>query len=508
MSDLSRRGFLVVSGGAAAAGVSGCAMTPPPPLPPPAGPIVELSASEAAAQIKAGGLTAERYAEALIARTAACQPTTNAYVTFNADALRAAARAADQARARNRPLGPLHGVPLVLKDNINTRGVPTSGGTRALAKNVPRQDAPVWARLARAGALLAGKAGMHELAFGITNNNGVFGPVKNPYDPRMIPGGSSGGTGAAVGARMAPAGLGSDTGGSVRIPAALCGLHGLRPTIGRWPQTGIVPISWTRDTAGPMARSLDDLALINGLATTGAHVGIAPADLKLVRLGVPRAYFWENLDPETQRICEGALARLRAAGATLVEVGIPDIGKLNDAVSFPVALWEVMRALPRYLRAYAPGVGFREMIAQVGSPDVKGVLESQLTDKAVPTKAYQAAVGPARARLRAAYRAYFRANDLHAMVFPTTPLPARPIGQDQTVELNGKQVPTFPTFIRNTDPGSNAGIPGLSVAVGLTRAGLPVGLEFDGPWDADSKLLVIGAALERLTGKLPPPRSC
>ena len=187
---------------------------------------------------------------------------------------------------------------------------------------------------------------------------------------------------------------------------------------------------------------------------------------------------------------------------------IPDLGKLNDAVSFPVALWEVMRALPRYLRASAPRVGFKELVAQVGSPDVKGVLESQMGDKAVPTKAYQAAVGPNRAKLRDAYRQYFRANRLDAMVFPTTPLPTRPIGQDQTVELNGKQVPTFPTFIRNTDPGSNAGIPGLSVAVGLSKDGLPIGLAFDGPWGSDRKLLAIGAALERLSGKLAPPRAC
>src|SRR5262249_10313226 len=160
-----------------------------------------------------------------------------------------------------------------------------------------------------------------------------------PYDTRMIPGGSSGGTGAAVAARMAPAGLGSDTGGSVRIPAALCGLHGLRPTIGRWPAAGVVPSSWTPDTPGPMARTIDAPALTEAVPVNGVDARVGPADLKLVRLGVPRDYFWEDLDPETARVCGEALAKLRAAGATLVEVSIADLGKLNEAVSFPVALW-------------------------------------------------------------------------------------------------------------------------------------------------------------------------
>ncbi len=508
MEKIDRRRFITVAGGAAAtAGLSACVTGPVVPSPPPLrGHLLELTAAGAAARIAAGEISAERYAEALTAHTLNCQRVTNAYITFDVEQLRAAARAADQARAANRPLGPLHGVPLCVKDNVDTVALPTSGGTRALARNRPPRNAPVWQKLNDAGALLAGKVSMHELAFGITNNNGVFGPVRNPYDSRMIPGGSSGGAGAAIAARMAPAGLGSDTGGSVRIPAALCGIQGLRPTVGRYPGAGIVPISWTRDTAGPMARSIADLALLDAVIAGGPTV--APADLRTMRFGVPRDYFYADLDPGTEAVTRAALEALRRAGATLVEIGIPDIAKLNAAVSFPVALFEVMRALPRYLARSAPGISFRAVVAGVGSPDVKGALESQLGPKAVPANVYRAAVGPNRERLRAAYRDYFERNRLDAMVFPTTPLPARPIGQDQTVELNGKQVPTFPTFIRNTDPGSNAGVPGVSVAAGLTREGLPVGLEFDGPWNSDRKLLAIGLALEGLVGPLPPPRAC
>jgi mandelamide amidase len=509
MTVFDRRRFIAVSGAAAAAGLSGCSTMDRMMgrEPPGFGAMLELTASEAAARLRNGDMTAEAYAEALIRHTLSCQKETNAYITFDADRIRAAARAADKARADKRRLGPLHGVPLCIKDNVDTADLPTSGGTRALGRNLPPRHAPIWQRLVNAGAVNGGKTSMHELAFGITNNNGVFGAVRNPYDPRTIPGGSSGGTGAAVAARMSPAGLGSDTGGSVRIPAALCGIHGLRPTIGRYPGAGIVPISWTRDTAGPMARSFADLALLDGVIT-GSGTELAAADLKTLRIGVPREYFYADLDPATDTIVRSTLDAMRRAGATVVEANIADVAKLNEAVSFPVALWEVMRALPRYLAQSARGVTFDALVAAVGSPDVKGVLESQRGAQKVPDAAYRAAAGPNRARLRAAYRDYFTKNRLDALAFPTTPLPARPIGQDQTVELNGKQVPTFPTFIRNTDPPSNAGVPGISVAVGLTPAGLPVGLALDGPWGSDRKLLGIGAAVAQLVGKLPPPRTC
>jgi mandelamide amidase len=509
MTTVDRRRFLSLAGGAgAASALAACQAVPEPLRPAALDPMLEWSASEAAARLRAGDVSAERYAEALIRQTQACQRALNAYIAFDADKLRAAARAADKARADRRRLGPLHGVPLAVKDNVDTTALPTSGATKALMGNVPRRDAPVWRRLAGAGALPAGKAGMHELAFGITNNNAATGAVRNPYDPRMIPGGSSGGTGAAIAARLAPAGVGSDTGGSVRIPAALCGHHGLRPSVGRYPGAGMVPISWTRDTAGPMARTVADLALMDAIMAGVAPAAPAPAPLAGLRLGLPRGYFWENLDSGTTAVMNAALAKLRAAGAVVVEADLPEIGKLNDAVSFPVALWEVVRALPAYLAGSAPGRTLRAVVAQFASPDVKGVLESQLGDKALPTRAYLAAVGPHRRRLQAAYAAYFARHRVEAMIFPTTPLTARPIGQDATVDLNGKQVPTFPTFIRNTDPGSNAGIPGLSLAAGLAPGGLPVGLALDAPRGADRRLLAIGAAVEAALGRVPAPRNC
>ena len=194
-----------------------------------------------------------------------------------------------------------------MKDNLDTAELPTSGGTPGLAGNRPKRNAAIVDKLLGAGAIVLGKTNLHELAYGITNNNAAHGPARNPYAPDRIPGASSGGTGVAVAARIAPGGIGTDTGGSVRIPAALCGIVGLRPTTGRWSQAGVVPISHTRDTPGPMTRSVADCALLDGVVT-GGPVEAAPVPLKGVRIGVPRKHFWENLDPELEKICEGRCA--------------------------------------------------------------------------------------------------------------------------------------------------------------------------------------------------------
>jgi mandelamide amidase len=383
--------------------------------------------------------------------------------------------------------------------------MPTTGGTPGLRDNRPKQNAPVVQALLDAGALILGKANLHELAYGITNNNGAFGPARNPYGKDRIPGGSSGGTGVAVGARLAPAGIGTDTGGSVRVPAALCGIAGLRPTVGRYSQAGIVPISHTRDTAGPMARSVADLALIDGVVTGGPR-SITAAPLKGLRLGVPRGYYYENLDGALAAVVEDALKRLKDSGVVLVEADVPNVKALDDAVSFPVALFETVTDLTMYLRDHRAGLDFAGLVAKVGSPDVKGILGSLLGEGAVPEAAYREALKTHRPALQAAYADYFKKNRVEAMIFPTTPLPAAKIGEDETTKLNGQDVPTFFTFIRNTDPASNAGTPGLSLPVGLTKSGLPVGMELDGPAGSDRSLLAIGLALEAVFPPLPAPK--
>jgi len=467
--------------------------------------LTELSAVEAAARIRAGTLKSEDLVRALI-DVIERKRDLNAFITFDRDRALASARKADALAARKSFAGALHGVPIVVKDNIHVAGVPNSAGTPALKAFVPTRNAPVAEKLIRAGAIVLGKTNMHELAFGITSNNAAFGPARNAYDPSRIAGGSSGGTGNAIAARMAAAGLGSDTGGSVRIPAALNGISGLRPTLGRYSQEGITPIAHTRDTAGPMAREVADLVLLDTIIT-GARDKVAPASLRGLRVGVPRAVFWKNLDPETERLATAALDRLRGAGAEVVEVDMPGLAELNGKVSFPVALYEANVDLTRYLKRYRIPLDIKGLAERIASPDVKGLFASAIVPgakDAIPEKVYRDALAT-RPALQRLYAETFKTHGIAALVFPTTPLPAAPVGDDQTTKLNGADVPTFFTFIQNTDPGSNAGLPGLTVPIGRTAAGLPVGLELDGPAGSDRRLLGIGLALEALFGRLPAP---
>jgi indoleacetamide hydrolase len=463
----------------------------------------ELGVRQAVEMMRTGELMAEALAEALLARCAAAS-SLNAFISLEPDRVRAAARCPDKHRERGNRLGPLHGVPLVIKDNIHTADFPTTGGTPGLAAHRPKRNAPIVQQLLDAGAYVLGKTNLQELAYGPTNNNAAFGPARNPYDSMRIPGGSSGGTGAAVAARLAPAGLGTDTAGSVRVPAALCGITSLRPTTLRWSQAGIIPISHTRDTAGPMARNVTDCVLVDGIVT-GGSTEVAPADLKGLRLGVPRGHFWENLDAELEQVLETALVRLRAAGVVLVEGDVADVAALDAAAGFPIALYEMVMDLECYLAEHAIGLDFAGLMAQVKSPSVKDALAGLLGAEAVSKAAYHEALRKHRPALQETYRRYFRERGVAAMIFPTTPLPAAKIGEDYTVMLNGMPVPTLATYIRNLGPGSAAGIPGLTVPAGMTKAGLPVGIAIDGPENGDRQVLAIGLALETVLPRLPAP---
>ena len=462
----------------------------------------ELTATEARMALASGDFSCTEYARALVKR-AVTVASLNALTAQDADALLAAAAAVDRNGSSRDGARLLAGIPIALKDNIDTVALPTTGGTGALQGRHPRRNAPIAQALFDAGALLAGKANMHELAFGITNNNAVTGATRNPYDPRMIPGGSSGGSAAAVAARMVPVAIGTDTGASVRLPAALCGVFGFRPTVGRYPKGGVVPISHTRDTPGPIARSMADIRLVDRiLAADSAPDG--SASLRGLRLGIARRDFFDGADPQVTGIVDETLARLDQAGVELVEAGMAGLRELNDAVGFAVALYELGQDLPVYLEEAGYPMTLQEIAQGIRSPDVAGIVASQLGADAVPRAAYEAAL-QTRVRLQAAYADYFSGNRLDAMIFPTAILPARPIGDDLTVELNGEQVPTFFTYIRNTDPGSNAAIPGISLPAGLTADGLPVGIELDSPAGSDRRLLAIAAAIEPLLPRLPPP---
>lgn len=449
-----------------------------------------LDAVATVAALKEGSVSPAAYAEALAER-AAKHADLNALQSFDAGQVVRAAAAAFEAD----PEAALAGLPIVAKDNINTTAYPTSGGTKALLRHTPATDAGVVQRITKVGGFIGAKAGMHELAFGITSNNAVTGAVHNPADPGLIAGGSSGGTAAAVAAGIFPAGLGTDTGGSCRIPAALCGVIGFRPTTGRYDSDGVVPISHTRDTVGTLARSTRDIALFDGVLS-GDDAALAELAMTDVTLGVPRNMFYDNLDPVVAAAVEAQLSVLSAAGAKLVDVDFDGIWPHNEAFSFPVVFYEVMRDLPAYLAEHAPEVSFETLIKGIGSPDVAGAIGSQLGDEAMPEAAYRAAMDVHRPAMRQMYGKVFEDNGLDAIVFPTTPLPARPIGEDETVTLNGDQYPTFPTYIRNTDLGSNIGAPGISLPCPVS-SGLPVGIEFDGLPGKDRALLALARAAEK-----------
>lgn len=444
-----------------------------------------------------GSLRVRDHAEAVIARAEAVADL-GAVLALDASGLRAAADMADT-RRREGKARKLEGLALGLKDNIDTKDLPTTGGTGALI-GPARADAPALERLRGEGALAGAKLNLHELAFGITSNNGAKGAVHNPWKRGLIAGGSSGGTAAAVAAGIVPTGLGTDTGGSVRVPAALCGIKGFRPTTGRYPGGGVVPLSQTRDTIGPMAQSVADLALLDAVMA-GDATPLAPRFPGSLRLGVPRRVLWENLEPGVAERCEGVLEQLSRAGVTLIEADPADLWEDDAAASFPIVLYECMRELDDY--CVGRDITLQALIAGISSPDVRGIVESQMGEGAMPEAAYRAALDSHLPAMRRNWAAFFVEHRLDGAIFPTTPLTARPIGQDESVELNGAEVPTFATYIRNTDHGSLIGAPGISLPAGLA-GGLPVGIEIDALPGHDRALLDLAATIEGIVQPLPP----
>jgi mandelamide amidase len=423
----------------------------------------------------------------------------NAFISLDSGSAVKKAGELDRLRASGEVLGPLHGIPLVVKDNIHVAGMQNTAGTPGLIGFVPTASNEVVKRLEAAGAIILGKTNLHELAFGITSDNAGFGSVRNPYDESLVPGGSSGGTAVAISAGIVAAGLGTDTGGSVRIPPSLTGIVGFRPSMGRYPSEAVTPISKTRDTVGLLSRTVADLIVLDDVIVPGAPVVTAIAANE-IRLGVPRAYFYQNIDAEAASVVEAVLVQLAAAGVQLIETDIPDIDGLMASSAFPIAFYEVLRDLTAYLEEFDTGVSFGELTAAAASPDVKGVLTLVSGEGKTSEEVYAAAMS-AREQLRKNFQEYFASQQLDAIIFPTTILPARPIeGSLETVELNGERVPTLPTYIHNTDPASIAALPGISLPVGLTISGLPVGMEIDGPEQSDRRLLGVAKILEAIVG--------
>ena len=430
-----------------------------------------------------------------VARVEACfaainrwQSQVNAMVTTAEDAARAEAVAADRAAAEGRWLGLLHGMPMVIKDNLDTAGVRTTSGSLFFKDHIPNRDATVVAKLRRAGAVIVGKCTMHEVAFGIRSYNPVIGQARNPYDLTRVPGGSSGGSGIAVATGMAEAALGTDTGGSIRLPAAICGITGLRPSLGRVSNQGCLPVSLSHDTVGPMAASALDCARIFAVIagfddqdpTSEARplenfLPFMDAGIAGLRVGVPRNHYLENCSPDVVSAYRASITKLEGLGAKIVEVtvaGVEDILEQASVIVFSDAC-----------QFHADRLDNEPKWGAMTLERLKTGLRYTSCD-------YARAMRVKETWRRTMARIFQKVDVLASPTIINEP----PLIEDGLSLLQATQSVT-----KNTYCGAFAGLPGLSVPNGMSRGGLPLGLQLEAAWWNEPMLLRVGHAYQQVT---------
>ncbi len=487
------------------AGAAGCSEAPPPV----AFEVAEASIAELGAAMDEGRVTSEQLVEKYLARIAAFDdrgPALNAIIVLNPEAV-ATARALDAERAATGARGPLHGVPILIKDNYDMAGLPTTNGSIAMADVMPPDDAFQVRRLREAGAVMLGKTNLHEFARGITTVSSLGGQTLNPYDTSRNPGGSSGGTGAAVAASFAAAGMGSDTCGSIRIPSAHNNLVGLRGTTGLSSRDGVVPLSHTLDIAGPLARNVTDLALLLD-ATVGADLAdpvtagadanipdsyttaLDPDALRGARVGVLTMLVRQ--DPEDEpvaRVIDAAVADLRRLGAAVEEVEIDGLAELLD--SYVVLSHEFKFDLDAYLAAIPAAPSLAQVLAEgLYHPAVRERLEQSNAVETLDTDVYREALGR-RAIVRRRMVETMDELELDAVIYPTMRQQAAVIGRPQGGD--------------NCRLSPHSGLPAITVPAGFTPDDLPVGLELLGRPFAEPRLIALAYAFEQGTGHRRAP---
>jgi aspartyl-tRNA(Asn)/glutamyl-tRNA(Gln) amidotransferase subunit A len=479
--------------------------------------LTRLGAAAIRARIAAGEITASAVVEACLQRIAEVDEAIGAFVTVDGDGARAAAAAIDADRRAGRPLGPLAGVPVALKDILATAHLPTRCGSRVLEPFVPPFDATLVARLRRAGAIVVGKTNMDEFAMGSSTENSAYQLTRNPWDTARVPGGSSGGSAAAVAADEVPIALGTDTGGSIRQPAALCGVVGLKPTYGRVSRYGLVAFASSLDQAGPFGNAVADVAAVlqaiaghDPLDSTSAPQPVPDYGAAIargaggLRLGVPREYFPGGLDGEVAASVRSAIDVARRLGATVEEVSLPHT-EYAIPTYYIIATAEASSNLARYDgvrygRRAAGAVDLASLYVRSRSegfgPEVKRrimlgtyVLSSGYYD------AYYLKGQKVRTLIRRDFDAAFAQVDL--LVTPTSPTTAFRIGEkvDDPLAMYLSDIFTVTLNL--------AGLPGLSLPCGTSRAGLPIGLQIIGRPFAEDAVLRLAAALEAEIGFAP-----
>jgi aspartyl-tRNA(Asn)/glutamyl-tRNA(Gln) amidotransferase subunit A len=453
---------------------------------------------ETAEALRRRHFSAVELTTATLGRIERANPTLRAFITITGERAMEQARRADAEFAAGKDRGPLQGVPIAVKDLFYTRGVRTTGGSPIFETFVPDSDAFAVARLEAAGAVMVGKTNLHELAYGITSANPHFGAVRNPWNVKHSPGGSSGGSGAAVAAGLVCAAMGTDTGGSIRIPAAFCGTVGLKPTYGRVSRRGVLPLSWSLDHVGPLTSTVRDAATIMnvtagrdpGDASSSRHpvVDYVPDEgcaVRGLRVGFPENFFFERLDGEVELCVRGALARLQSLGAAVRPVKLPDIAAIN-ATARVLLLCEASAMLEPHL---ADRTRF--------GADVLALLDQ---GRLLPATDYIHAQ-----RLRARMQQEFAQiwSRVDCLIAPTTPNTAPRVG-DETVKLGGRDEDVRLATTRLVRSFNLLGLPALSLPCGLSGDGLPVGLQIVAAPFEEALVLRIGAALEDAGVGIPP----
>ena len=448
-----------------------------------------MTIDEFARRLRARETTARDITEQCLQRIAELQPRLNAFIRVMAEEARRDADAADRELSAGRDRGPLHAVPIAVKDLIDIKGTPTTAASRVREGHVAAADAPVIARLREAGAVMIGKTNLDEFAFGTTSENSAFGLVRNPIDPARTPGGSSGGSAVAVATGMALAALGSDTGGSIRIPAAACGVVGLKPTIGEISTDGVVPLSRTFDHLGPFTASVRDAWIVYRAMCSGSGMRDAGSEERRIpdpgspipdlRFGIPRGYLMDLLDADVRARFDEAVAALRSAGAQITDVTIPGAA-MTPAVYIHIHSSEGAtyhaKTLDSHADRYTPVVRRRlELGRYVLAQDYVRAMDG----REVLRREVDAALA-----------------DCDALILPALPIPAPPIGAE-TVMVNGREEPVRALMLRQTQLFNVTGHPALSLPCGVMSGGLPIGLQLVGHRNQTEALLSVAHAIER-----------